>query len=166
MRIIFYVIWLLLLAVFQPTLARGIELWGIAPNLFLCFVVMAGFFRGKFEGAVCGMVFGLVYDLLIGRMIGVSSLIYLYLGFGAGALSEHFFSGGKRLAGTVTIAAGTVAAALVYYLARLMVRGDIGFMTAMLRIALPEAVYNAGIGFLLAFPILGMMKLMRIPRVS
>lgn len=166
MRIVFYAVWLVILAVFQPTLARGIEIWGIAPNLFLCFVVMAGFLRGKFEGAICGMVFGLVYDLLIGRMIGVSSLIYLYLGLGAGILSEHFFSGGKRLAASATIAVGTLAAALVYYLARLMAAGDVGFVTALVRIALPEAVYNAGIGFLLAFPMQGLMKLMRIRRVS
>ena len=166
MQIVFYGIWLILLAVFQPTLVRELAIWGIAPNLFLCFIVMTGFFRGKTEGAVCGMIFGLVYDLMIGRIIGVSSLSYLYIGFAAGFLSERFFSGGKRLAGTVTVAAGTLAAALIYYLARLMVRGDIGFVTAIFRTAFPEAIYNAVVGFLLAFPMLWLMKLLRLKRIS
>ena len=41
MRVVFYIIWLLILAVFQPTLARGIAVCSIAPNLFLCFVVLS-----------------------------------------------------------------------------------------------------------------------------
>ncbi len=166
MRILFYVIWLLLLVMFQPTLARGIEIWNIAPNLFLCFVVMVSFFRGKTEGAVCGMIFGLVYDLLIGRMIGVNCLSYLYLGFGAGWLSEQFFSGGKRTGGAISIFVGTVLCTLVYYLVRVVAYHDIGFLTAFFRIGLFEAIYNAGIGFLLSFPILGFMKLMRMEKIS
>ncbi|MBO5364758.1 MAG: rod shape-determining protein MreD, partial [Clostridia bacterium] len=62
MQILFYLIWLMLLTVLQSTVARGIDIWGIAPNLFLSFVVLAGFSRGRMEGAICGAVFGLVYD--------------------------------------------------------------------------------------------------------
>ncbi len=166
MRMLFYTVWLLLLTVLQPTLAREIEIWHIAPNLFLCFVVATGFFRGRMEGAVCGIIFGLVYDMLIGRMIGVNSLCYLYMGFGAGVLSERFFSGGKRTAVVLSVAIATIIAGLVYYLARLAVYGDIGFVTAIFRITLPEAMYNAGISFLLTFPILGFMKVLRIQRIS
>lgn len=166
MRILFYLIWMILLAVLQPTLGRGIEIWGIAPNFFLCYVIMVGFFRGKYEGAVCGMIFGLVYDMLIGRMIGVSSLCYFYLGFGAGVLSKRFFTDAKRLAGMAVIAVGTILAAFIYYLAAAMVKGNIGFATAMFRTALPEAIYNAGIGFLMTFPILWLMKLLRMRRIS
>ena len=142
MRIVFYIIWLLILAVFQPTLARGIAICSIAPNLFLCFVVICGFFRGKYEAGICGAVFGLVYDLLAGRLIGISSLIFLYAGFASGALSEHFVSSGKRLA------------------------GNISFVTAFFRLTIPEAIYNAVISFLISFPILWMMKLMRMERIS
>ncbi len=166
MRILFYAIWLILLMIFQPTLARGIDVWGIAPNLFLCFVVMMGFLRGKQEGAICGIVFGLFYDMLIGRLVGVNSLCYLYLGFGAGALSESFFSGGKRIAGVVYIAIGTIAAAIIYYLAQLMTGGNIGFATAIFRTALPEAMYNALIGIILPLPMVWLMKLLRIDRIS
>ena len=165
MRILFYAIWLLILAVFQPTLARGIEICGIAPNLFLCFVIMCGFSRGKYEASVCGIIFGLAYDLLVGRIIGVSSLIYLYLGFGSGILSERFASSSKRVAGALSAAIGTILAAMVYFLANRFVY-DVSFVTAVFRIAFPEAIYNATVSFLLTFPMFGMMKLMRINRIS
>lgn len=161
MKILFYLLWLILLSILQPTFARGIAIWGIAPNLFLCFVVLIGCFRGASEGAVCGMVFGLVYDLLVGRMIGVSSLIYLYLGLGAGLLGAGFFSNGKQLAGCFGAVAGTIAAGLVYYMARTATGGDIGFVTAMFRISLIEALYNGVVGFLLVYPLRLSMKMIR-----
>lgn len=161
MRILFYLVWLILLSILQPTLVRGIEIWGIAPNLFLCFVVLIGCFRGTAEGAVCGIVFGLVYDFLVGRMIGVNSLIYLYLGLGAGLLEAKFFSNGKQLVGCLGAVAGTLVAGLLYYLSRKAVGGDIGFATAMFRITLIEAVYNGVIAFLLVYPLRLTMKMIR-----
>lgn len=166
MRIVFYIIWLLILAVFQPTLARGIAICSIAPNLFLCFVVICGFFRGKYEAGICGAVFGLVYDLLAGRLIGISSLIFLYAGFASGVLSEHFVSSGKRLAGALNSAATTVLSGIVYYAANSIAYGNISFVTAFFRLTIPEAIYNAVISFLISFPILWMMKLMRMERIS
>lgn len=158
MRVVFYLLWAVLLAILQPSLARGMELWGIAPNLFLCFVVLIGFFRGTYEGAVCGAVFGLVFDLLVGRMIGVNALIYLYLGLIAGFLSMQFFSGEKKLAACLGIMMGTLVASVVYALALKATGADVTMVTAIFRIGLPEAVYNSAIGFLLGFPVRWSMK--------
>ncbi len=166
MRVVFYLFWMLLLTIFQPTLARGIALWGIAPNLFLCFVVMIGFFRGTTEGAICGAIFGLAYDILVGRMIGVSGLIYLYLGVGAGILGTRFFSGEKQLANFLGTIAASLVAGLVYYLARKAVGAHMGFGTAMFRIGLIEAIYNGVVGFLLAKPVRLSMKLLGIKQIS
>ena len=166
MRVLFYVLWAILLAILQPTMVRGIEVWGIAPNLFLCFVVIIGFFRGKAEAAVCGAVFGLIYDLLVGRMIGVNALIYLYLGLGAGILGTQFFSGEKRLVICLGSMVGTLLAGLVYELALKAVGADIGLLTAMFRISLPEAVYNGVVAFLLSYPVRWSMKLMRMKQLS
>ena len=136
MQILFYAIWLVILSVLQPTFARGIEIFSIAPNLFLCFVIIIGFHRGKMDGAICGAVFGLFYDMLIGRMIGVNAICYFYLGFCAGILSENFFSGGKNLATAISTFVGTVLAALIYYLARFIAFGDVSFTTSIFLISL------------------------------
>ena len=166
MQILFYAIWLLVLSVMQPTLARGIEIFNIAPNLFLAFVIIIGFYIGKMDGAICGAAFGLVYDMLIGRQIGVNAFCYLYIGFGAGILSENFFSGGKTLATAITVFAGTIIASLIYYFAGLIAYGSMSFVTAIFRIGLLEGIYNAIIAVVLKMAVLGLMKLMRIDRIS
>ncbi len=152
-KILFYTVWILLIAVLQPTLFRGIDIIGISPNSFLVFVAAAAFLRGKSEGAVCGAICGLVFDLLAGRMIGVSVLIYMYAGFGVGLVRERYLSG----AGSITVAIVTLAASvvcgIVYYIAYSMVAGDIGFFTALIRIVLPEALYTALLGLVLFIPV-------------
>ncbi len=162
MKYLFYGIWLIVLSVLQPTLMRDISVFGVAPNLFLCFVIVIGFLRGRNEGAVIGGIFGLMYDLLIGRLIGVNCLIYLYLGLGAGVLSQSFFSGGKKLFAVLSAAVATLIAALVYYVALRFSLGEVSFGTVFFRIGILEAIYNAVMAFLIMYPIKGMLKLMRI----
>ena len=76
MRILFYTIWAILLAILQPTLIQWIAVFGIAPNAFLVFVILAGYLRGRMEGAVAGLVFGMVYDLLIGKLMRVNHRLF------------------------------------------------------------------------------------------
>jgi len=166
MRVVLYLLWLMLLTLLQPTLMPQLAVWGIAPNLFLCFVVVIGYYRGVLEGGICGMVFGLVYDLLIGRMIGVNAMLYLYLGVGAGLLGSRFFGGGKKLAITLSAGAGTLLTAIVYYLARKAVYGDISFVTAVFRIGFLEAVYHMLAAFLLSFAVAKSMKWLRVKQIS
>ncbi len=166
MRVIWYMVWLLLLTLLEPTLICELTVWGIAPNLFLCFVVIAGFYRGIHEGGICGIVFGLVYDLLIGRMIGVHAILYLYLGVCAGILGTRFFGGGKRIAIGATAGAGTLLCAIIYYFVRKAVHGDISFVTAVFRIGLIEAVYQIPVAFLLSFPAAKTMKWMKVKQIS
>ncbi len=166
MKYLYYALWLILLTLLQPTLICNLELFGIAPNLFLCFVVIAGFYRGVYEGGICGMVFGLVYDILLGEMIGINAMLYLYLGVGAGILGIGYFGGEKRLAITVSAGVGTLGAALVYYLVRKIAAGDISFVTAFFRIGLLEAIYQMPVAFLLSFGADKSMRWMKMEKIS
>ncbi len=165
MVVLYYVIWGIILTVLQPTLARGIEIWGIAPNLFLCFVIIISFFRGKSEGAVVGAIFGLLYDLLVGRMIGVSGMIFLALGYVAGIIGNQFFGGGKFMVGSATAFIATLIYGIFYYFARKIGWNDTGFVTAFFRISLIEGFYNCVMAFILMFPVKWIMRAMRIKRM-
>jgi len=103
---------------------------------------------------------------LIGRMIGVNAMLYLYLGVGAGLLGSRFFGGGKKLAITLSAGAGTLLTAIVYYLARKAVYGDISFVTAVFRIGFLEAVYHMLAAFLLSFAVAKSMKWLRVKQIS
>ncbi|MBQ3573687.1 MAG: rod shape-determining protein MreD, partial [Clostridia bacterium] len=109
LNIIFYAVWLLIVALLQPTVIRWIEIFGIGPNIFLIFVIAAALICGKKAGAVCGLVFGLTLDMLVGRMIGVNALIFLYAGFFVGILCERFISGsGTLVAAVITLSASVL----------------------------------------------------------
>lgn len=142
MKILFYVIWAVLLAVLQPTLFQWIAIFGIAPNTFLIFVILAGYLCGSREGAAAGLVFGLLYDLLIGKLMGVNALFFLYIGFGAGILGEKYFGDSKVwiIAGTAAVA--TILTGVLYWLIVSMVYTSVPFSTGFVKTILPETVYN------------------------
>lgn len=165
MNVLFYVIWAIVFTVFQPTLMRSIEICDIAPNLFLCFVVCISFIKGKTEGAIIGAIFGLLYDLLVGRMIGVSSLALLLLGYGAGILGNQFFDG-KLIVCAVTAFICTLLYGVIYYIARRIGWNDISFSTAFFRISLMEGIYNGVVCVVLAFPTKWTMRIMGLGRTE
>ncbi len=153
LNLLFYVIWLFLIAVLQPTLIYAIEIMSITPNLFLIFVICTAMTRGKKTGAICGAVFGLVFDLLTGRMIGVNSILYMYAGLFAGLLCERFISGSGSTVAAALVFVMSLLCGLLYYIAYSMAWGDIGFFIALVRVILPESIYCAILGFVLYLPI-------------
>lgn len=152
-NIIFYAVWLLLLAIFQPTLIQWIGVFGISPNTFLIFVVAVAFLRGKREAAICGAVFGLAFDLLVGRLVGLSGILFMYIGFGIGAVLENFLSSTGGAAAAIVTFAASLVYTFIYYIAYSMVWGDMSFATALIKVIMPESLYNAVFGFVLFFPI-------------
>lgn len=143
MRILFYTIWAILLAILQPTLIQWIAVFGIAPNAFLVFVILAGYLRGRTEGAVAGLIFGMVYDLLIGKLMGVNALLFMYVGFGAGILSEKFFGDSNVWMIAVTVMVAALATGVLYWMIAGMVYGPISFYTGFVKTIIPESIYNA-----------------------
>ena len=151
--IIFYAIWLLIFIILQPTLFEWIGVFGISPNVFLVFVVLTALLRGKRAGAVCGAVFGLVFDLLTGRMVGFSGIIFMYIGAGIGMAAEQFLNSSGASVSAVVLFVASFVYTFVYYIAYSMMFGDMGFLTALLRVILPEAVYNSLLGWVMFVPI-------------
>lgn len=162
MKVVHYGIWLFLLCVFQPTLLKAISIFGIHPNAFLVFIVLVGFLRGRREGAVCGLIFGFVYDLLIGRLIGLNAILFMYTGFLAGLLGENYFRESNVLVIMGTVVLATVLTGSVYYLAYLMIWGDIQLGYTMIRTILPECAYNAALTCVLFFCARKTMRLFRL----
>ncbi len=153
LNILFYAIWLVILAVLQPTLIRWLGIFDISPNIFMIFIVAAAFIRGKGAGAVCGLVLGFVLDLMVGRLIGVYALIFMYAGLAAGILCERYISASGSIAAGIVIFAASLICGILYYIAYSMMWGDMGFFRAIYRVILPEALYTGVLGMLVFAPI-------------
>jgi len=128
--------------VLQVMIAPHIALFGISPNFLLLVVITLAFVEGTSEGATAGFVAGLLLDLLSTGPIGAWALVMSVTGYISGSLKENLFAEGWLAPVTVG-----VVAALTADLAYLVVVSVLGvgpaFWSSVVRLVLPQAVYNA-----------------------
>ena len=149
---VFYAVWLIVLALLQPTLIQWIRIFGCSPDMFLIFVVCTGLIMGKQHAAVIGFIFGLVFDFNVGRMIGLSAALYMLLGYGIGMVKEKFVSESRIVCVFIT-AISCILYSVFYYIGYSVAWGELGFFTALFRIIFPKAIYSALVVLILYSPI-------------
>lgn len=81
---------LILAALVQGVILTRLGLPGATPDLVLVIVVTIGLLKGPTAGGIAGFAAGLLLDLLppTDTVMGLSSLVLMLAGAGAGALSE------------------------------------------------------------------------------
>jgi rod shape-determining protein MreD len=72
----------------QITAVSQISIFGVNADLSPLIVMGVGLLCGSVAGAVAGFGVGLFIDLALVQTLGVSSLIYVAVGYGAGRLGE------------------------------------------------------------------------------
>jgi rod shape-determining protein MreD len=72
----------------QIALVAQIRILGASADLAPLIVASAGLLVGAVPGAVFGFAAGIFVDLAFAQTIGVSALLYLLIGYGAGRLRE------------------------------------------------------------------------------
>lgn len=72
----------------QLAAVSQIPVFGVNADLTPLVVMSIGLLAGSIPGAVVGFAMGLFVDLALIQTLGVSSLIYLTIGYGAGRLRE------------------------------------------------------------------------------
>ena len=141
-KFIYYFLWILILAAVQGTIAPGISAFGVTPNLFVVFIIcVAMLSRNPFEPAVAGFILGFVFDFMVGHRVGVGMLIMMYIGVFSGLLFEKILTG--KYFGILPVAfAASFLFAFLYYVMNFAFWGQGNFGYAVLRVMLPESVYN------------------------
>lgn len=128
--------------VLQVMIAPHIAVFGISPNFLLLVVITLAFVEGPSKGAMAGFIAGLLFDLLSTGPVGAWALVMSVTGYLSGSLQENLFAEGWLAPVTVGI-----VAALTADLAYLVVVSVLGvgpaFWSAVGRLVLPQAVYNA-----------------------
>jgi rod shape-determining protein MreD len=72
----------------QVGLVNGLVIEGAHPDLFLLLAIVAGLTAGPQRGAVIAFFVGLVADLFVLTPFGLSSLVYVFVAFGVGAVAS------------------------------------------------------------------------------
>ena len=72
----------------QTGIISELPIFGVRIDITPLVVAFAGFTAGSSTGAAMGFAVGLLVDLTLGQTLGLTSLIYTFIGYGAGRLRE------------------------------------------------------------------------------
>jgi rod shape-determining protein MreD len=74
--------------VIQEAAISQISIFGVSADLGSLMVMSVGLLAGSMAGAMTGFGTGLLVDLVLVQTLGVTSLLYIAIGYGAGRLRE------------------------------------------------------------------------------
>ena len=119
------------------------------PNLLLLVTCILGFMRGCNYGSVTGFFCGLLVDILFGDVIGLYTLIYLYIGFFSGLFKKMFYSDHVFMPMLLVLFSDFIYN-LACYTFRFLLRNKLDFSFYFEKIILPEMIITTFITFLLS----------------
>jgi rod shape-determining protein MreD len=94
--------------IIQEAAVSKISIFGISADLTPLMVMSVGLLAGSLTGAVMGFATGLLVDTVLVQTLGISSLLYIAIGYWAGRLRELR----DPAHGLVPLAAGAAATAV------------------------------------------------------
>ena len=142
----------LLSGILQATALSQLTIFGVAIDLSPLIVASIGFIAGSVPGAVFGFFFGLLIDCTLYAKLGVSSLVFTAVGYGAGRIRE-LRDPAHGLAPVAVGAAATGIAAIGFTLLQFLVGVTVPVSLLLLRITLMTIVVNT----LLALPVYALL---------
>lgn len=136
----------------QSTLFAQFSIGGINPNLLIIVVASIGFLVGSKYGMITGFIAGLMVDVFFGSVIGLYSLIYMYIGYINGNFKKILFSGDFKLPLGLIIVSD-IAYGHICYIVLFLLKGDFNYLYYLRSVILPEAVYTTVVACLF-YPLL------------
>ncbi len=142
----------------QLSAVSQITIFGVPADLSPLMVASAGFLAGSIPGAVFGFCLGLFIDISLFQTLGVSSLVFTAVGYGAGRIRE-LRDPAHGLAPVAVGAAGTALAALSFTLLQFLLGVQAPVSALLARQILMTIVLNT----LLALPVYALMRRIMLP---
>lgn len=142
-----------LTVVVQIAAVSQVSVFGVSADLSPLVVASVGLLAGSLPGAIFGFAVGLFVDLALVQTLGVTSLLFIAIGYWAGRLRElrdpaHGLA--PLAVGAVATAVATIGFALMQYL--LGVRAPVSWLL------LRQVVVTILIGSLLALPVYALVR--------
>ncbi len=151
-RILSYAL-LVLFVLIQTAAGRYIRIFGVLPNIALCYAAVYAFTNSLFRSAALGLACGLMIDALSKGIFGANGFALMYLSM----LASYLF-GRYCYESRLCISGGVFLLTLVYELSSLVLSSlfgsDAGVFYCLIRYILPLCIINS----LLALPMTALVK--------
>jgi len=142
----------------QIALVSQIRILGVSCDLSPLVIAGAGFLTGAIPGAVFGFCVGIFVDLAFGQTIGLSALLYLLCGYGAGRVRE-LRAPEAPVTPLVLGAAATAFAAISYPVVEFLLGVDAPISLLLVRDIVVVVVLNS----LIAVPVYAVVRRWLVP---
>ncbi|MCI5501114.1 MAG: rod shape-determining protein MreD [Lachnospiraceae bacterium] len=131
--------------VLQTTIFGYLELANVRPNILIVITAASGFMFGRRYGMLAGGISGLLMDLMYSDIIGISILIYVFIGYVDGIIKQFYFKDDLSIPLTL-IGISDLTYGILFYIMSFMLRGRLGLFTYLKQVMLPEVIYTVFIG--------------------
>jgi rod shape-determining protein MreD len=147
-----------LVVLLQVSAITQIELFGTNADLVPLAIAAAGLLAGSVSGACFGFFVGLFLDLALVQTVGLSSLVYVGIGYGAGRFREVRDPQGALVPLAVG-AAATALATIGYSLMQFLLGVDAPVSFLLARDILATVLLNA----IIATPVYALVRRLLLP---
>jgi rod shape-determining protein MreD len=137
----------------QLSVVSQVTVFGVPADLTPLLVASAGFIAGSSTGAVFGFCLGLFIDVNLYGILGVSSLVFTAVGYGAGRIRE-LRDPAHGLAPVAVGATATLIAAIGFTMLQFLLGVEAPVSLLLLREILMTVVLNT----LIALPVYAVMR--------
>jgi rod shape-determining protein MreD len=148
----------LLGGIFQLTTVSQVSVFGVPADLSPLLVASVGFLCGSVAGSVFGFCLGLFVDTVLLQTLGVNSLVFTAVGYGAGRVRE-LRDPAHTLAPVLVCAAATAIAAVSFSLLQFLLGVEAPVSFDLLRQIVMTIVLNT----LLALPVYAVVRRVMLP---
>jgi rod shape-determining protein MreD len=140
-------------AIIQIAAVSQVPVFGVNADLTPLIVMSIGLLTGSLSGAVVGFGMGLFVDMALVQTLGVSSLIYLVVGYGSGRLLE--LRDPQAAVVPLLMGAGATAVALVGYS---VIQFLLGVDAPVSLLLLRQIVLGVVVNTLIALPVHALVR--------
>ncbi len=112
------------------------------PNLLLILTFSIGFIRGKTEGMLVGLFCGLLMDMGYSEVVGYYALIYLFVGYVNGSISQLFYTEFLNMPLLLCVLSDFLYNVYIYVFG-FLTHGRMALSVYIPQVILPEVVYTS-----------------------
>ncbi|HUZ27806.1 MAG TPA: rod shape-determining protein MreD [Solirubrobacteraceae bacterium] len=144
--------------VVQEAAISQISIFGTSAEISVLVVMSVGLLAGSVPGAIMGFSIGLLVDMVLVQTLGVTSLLYIAIGYGAGRLRELRDPGH----GLVPMGMGAAATA-VAGLGMAVIQFLLGVQSPVSTLLLQQIFITVLVNALIALPVYAAVRRLMLP---
>ena len=131
----------------QTSVLTHLRLAGVVPDVLMILTISLAFIVGKKTGMLAGFTCGFLLDCTFGSLIGIYSLIYMFLGYLAG-FANRIYTNDDYTLPLFLIGGAEFIYEFIYFCFFYLLKGDIDIGYYSVRHMFPRVIYTVMVSIL------------------